>query len=383
MQARTCKLIGITHEGEPFGAIKYAASNNHLISVAKSPGSDEHRAVVQEAQWMDAMLTALFKEGKIIYTGVKKHQLALETIWWLCLFYFPAFRTRWQQDEQTSNGMARKVQDFTPKFNTLLISEAISYPHWSCTDMEVVGQMYTKKAMLSCVVLDSGINVDDLRRNAYAAVSAAHLDRSTVICEWLLQSEVLKQLSSSFAPSFDDTSYELILSVRNALSIDPRLKYATQDSDDAGGYNHLIQLLKELGIKVGHHGSAFGPSWSKVYGIVPIIGTDVNRGSKAIMPTAGTLKPVPECIAFYDDNNLMSFARSCARQPLTTAQMKFLVVQPLELERPKLELELELERPKRSEIKLEGEAKIRVAKPKFKSSQSNTPKMYMEICVPA
>ena len=181
MQARTCKLIGITHEGEPFGAIKYAASNNHLISVAKSPGSDEHRAMVQEAQWMDAMLTALFKEGKIIYTGVKKHQLALETIWWLCLFYFPAFRTRWQQDEQTSNGMARKVQDFTPKFNTLLISEAISYPHWSCTDMEVVRQMYTKKAMLSCVVLDSGINVDDLRRNAYAAVSAAHLDRSTVI----------------------------------------------------------------------------------------------------------------------------------------------------------------------------------------------------------
>ena len=50
--------------------------------------------------YVDAMLTALFKEGKIIYTGEKKHQLALETIWWLCLFYFPAFRTRWQQDEQ-------------------------------------------------------------------------------------------------------------------------------------------------------------------------------------------------------------------------------------------------------------------------------------------
>ena len=52
--------------------------------------------------------------------------------------------------------------------------------------------MYTKKAMLSRAVLDSGINVEHLRGNA---VSAAHLDRSTVICDWLLQSEVLKLLS--------------------------------------------------------------------------------------------------------------------------------------------------------------------------------------------
>ena len=168
---------------------------------------------------------------------------------------------------------------------------------------------------------------------------------------------------------------------------DPGLYYDLMPN--SGSLEFLTGLLIELGTKVNHRGGAKGIN--VIMDIAPRLGKDANLGTKALVPSIGVLPVVPKVQSKVA--SLLVAVGSASRFQVHNASLsdsldernaRWLALLANGADSTKLHLAwnarvrenqsaLQHEKTnsmREAEIKLEGEAKIRVAKPKFKSSQS-------------
>lgn len=82
---RTIKLAGFSHDQEPFGIIRYAATKKDLLKVA--PGSHDYRAMLDESKWVRTHNLALSPLSPALAQLTANRQFSLRRLM-RCLLFF-------------------------------------------------------------------------------------------------------------------------------------------------------------------------------------------------------------------------------------------------------------------------------------------------------
>lgn len=395
---RNSKLILQIH-GEPFGDDMKAVVPN-LSSGAKSfeeakalkSGTAGFVGAMNEIMHFNAMLVVLLSqhhgEHVLEYTADERDNVKTSDIWQLALGAFPAYRARDRHEARRVGGTlvqsSSESRRVPPKI-TPLLSEVLTLEHWKWSKLRVTTARDRSPIVVCCRL---GSLAKSVLACAFKQVPVAIKNRLVLCRRWCAMQRLNQLLSAAYVTCAGAEVAEN--DVADLLhKRDPGLYYDLMPS--SGSLEFLTGLLIELGIKVNHRGGAKGIN--VIMDIAPRLGKDANLGTKALVPSIGVLPVVPKVQSKVA--SLLVAVGSASRFQVHNASLsdsldernaRWLALLANGADSTKLHLAwnarvrenqsaLQHEKTnsmRKAEIKLEGEAKIRVAKPKFKSSQSKS-----------
>lgn len=391
---RNSKLILQIH-GEPFGDDMKAVVPN-LSSGAKSfeeakalkSGTAGFVGAMNEIMHFNAMLVVLLSqhhgEHVLEYTADERDNVKTSDIWHLALGAFPAYRARDRHEARRVGGTlvqsSSESRRVPPKI-TPLLSEVLTLEHWKWSKLRVTTARDRSPIVVCCRL---GSLAKSVLACAFKQVPVAIKNRLVLCRRWCAMQRLNQLLSAAYVTCAGAEAAEN--DVADLLhKRDPGLYYDLIPS--SGSLEFLTGLLIELGIKVNHRGGAKGIN--VIMDIAPRLGKDANLGTKALVPSIGVLPVVPKVQSKVA--SLLVAVGSASRlnarsDSLDERNARWLALLANGADSTKLHLAwnarvrenqsaLQHEKTnsmREAEIKLEGEAKIRVEKPKFKSSQSES-----------